>query len=260
MDDKQKDRWNASLYDDRLHFVSRLGREVVDLLQPCQGERILDLGCGTGDLSFEISQAGASVHGIDSSPAMIQKARQKFPGLSFEVADALTYRKEQAYDAVFSNAVLHWIQEPGQVIENIWESLRPGGRFVAEFGGKGNVGKIIHAIAEALHETGIRADKRNPWYYPSLAEYSLLLEQQGFTVRFAAYFDRPTPLPGGEEGLHHWLDMFAGSFFAGLPPVVREKIYEKIKFILRNQLFNGKEWIADYRRLRVLAVKSIDLI
>jgi trans-aconitate methyltransferase len=248
--------WNATLYDEKIDFVSKLGKGVLELLDPQPGEKILDLGCGTGDLTYEIAAAGAIPTGIDYAASMIEKARQKYPDISFFVENALQFRTEETFDAVFSNAVLHWISQPEKAVENVWYSLRPGGRFVAEFGGKGNVQSIVRAIAEVLEMDNLDVSGRNPWYYPSIGEYSLLLEQQGFRVIYAVHFDRPTPLPGGENGLDHWLDMFSDDFFSGVSPSEKKEMYGKIKQRLTGELYKEKQWVADYKRIRVLAVKE----
>jgi trans-aconitate methyltransferase len=249
-------KWNAALYDDKLYFVSELGKGVIDLLSPQENEEILDLGCGTGDLTSEIAKFGTKTLGIDSSPEMIRQAQEKYPHLSFAVEDACRYRSKETFDAVFSNAVLHWIKEPEKVIKNIWFNLKPKGRFVAEFGGKGNVALIVQAIEEVLKEAHVEFESRNPWYFPSIGEYSFLLEQNGFRVQYAIHFDRPTPLPGGERGLDHWLDMFTDHFFNGLSGQQRQEMYRKIKERLYGSLYREGSWVADYKRLRILAVKE----
>lgn len=250
------DRWNSDLYDDKIGFVSRLGMDLLRILGPQPGERILDLGCGTGDLTNEIAAAGALPVGIDSSPSMIEKARQKYPGISFSVGYGEKYRTDLSFDAVFSNAALHWMKRASDVASTVWLSLRPGGRFVAEFGGKGNVGMIIGAITAVLADYGVSASERNPWYYPSLGEYSTLLERQGFRVVLAEHFDRPTPLEDGENGLKHWLDMFAGSFFADISVDQKEAVYGRVAELLKPLLYSDGVWTADYKRLRVVAVKE----
>ena len=249
--------WDADLYDNKLSFVSNLGKGVVELLQPQSGEKILDLGCGTGDLSYEISKSGAIVTGIDFSEEMLEKASEKYPQISFLVQDGETFRTNEKYDAVFSNAALHWMKQAEKVVESVGLALHPGGRFVAEFGGHGNVQTVIRGITEVLsQEYGINVAERNPWYFPTIGEYSTLLERYGFTVSYAHHFDRPTPLTDGEEGLNHWLDSFADDFFPEFPKEEKMVIYGKIKNQIKLDLYKDGRWEADYKRIRMVAIKK----
>ncbi|MGB3535749.1 MAG: class I SAM-dependent methyltransferase [Microcoleaceae cyanobacterium] len=249
--------WNAELYDNHHGFVSRLAIDLIKLLNPQYGERILDLGCGTGYLTYRITAFGAEVTGIDGAATMIEQATQAYPQLSFEVADATCLDIKEQFDAVFSNAALHWIKPPEAVVGSICQALKPGGRFVAEFGGYGNVETIINAVSEVLDEVGYpNHPNLNPWYFPRISEYSTLLESHGFIVQQANLFDRPTPLDGGSLGLRNWLKMFAGCFFQEIPVEQHQLIYSKIEKKLRPKLYHNKTWIADYKRLRVLAVKT----
>ena len=212
MDSDFSNNWDSNLYDDKISFVSRLGKDVVQLLDPQPGEKILDLGCGTGDLTNEILRLGAVPLGIDYSGSMIEKARHKYPNITFQVENGETFRVTDQFDAVFSNAALHWMTEPSKVVESVWLALRNGGRFVAEFGRKGNVKTITDAISEVVSTFGVNASERNPWFYPSIGEYSSLLENQGFRVVYAVHFDRPTQLEDDENGLKHGLICFQGLF------------------------------------------------
>ena len=146
--------WDAKLYDDKHSFVWEKAKGVVELLAPKAGERILDLGCGTGHLTAEIGAVGAIVTGIDRSPEMIAKASAQHPGLEFKVVDARELSFDREFDAVFSNAALHWIPEPEKVIRAVAAALKPGGRFVAEFGGKGNIHRLMKSIESAFAEFG----------------------------------------------------------------------------------------------------------
>lgn len=255
MSESSINTWDAELYDSKISYVSQLGEDVVTLLQPQKGERILDIGCGTGDLTKEIADSGAVPFGIDLSSSMIEKAKQKYPELLFSIANAETFRTNELFDAVFSNAALHWMKKADKVAESIWLALRPGGRFVAEFGGKGNVETIIKGIADVLSEYGISATERNPWYFPSIGEYSSLLEYQGFCVTYAVHFQRPTLLTDGEYGLKHWLDSFCDDFFQGMSVSEKAAALERIIQKLRPALFKEGNWVADYARIRVIAIK-----
>lgn len=254
-------RWDANLYDAHHSFVWERARGLLELLAPQPGERVLDLGCGTGHLSAQISEMGARVVGIDSSAEMIAEARRKYPQVEFGVADARSFRFAEPFDAVFSNAVLHWVREADLVIEAAWKALRPGGRYVIEMGGKGNVRKIEVALT-AAHQRfsspspqGLGHDP-NPWYYPSIGEYSRLLENQGFEISFATLFDRPTPLENGEAGLRNWIRMFASTFLKDVPENHHEEFLAYIEDETRPALFRDGVWVADYRRLRVVAAKK----
>jgi trans-aconitate methyltransferase len=246
-------QWDSALYDSKHAFVSKLGTSLVELLMPQAGEQILDLGCGTGHLADEIHRYGAEIIGIDSSIAMIEQAQKNYPNLRFELGDATQLQFSTCFDAVFSNAVLHWVTEPQKAIARIWHVLKPGGRFVAEFGGKGNVGAIVTALADTLKAANYPA--LSPWYFPSISEYSTLLEQQGFEVTFAHLFDRPTPLADGNQGLQNWIRMFASSFLESVPPEVLSEILAQVESRLRSQLYQNGTWYADYRRIRIVARK-----
>lgn len=249
--------WQPGLYDDKLGFVSEYGKDVVELLQARPGERILDLGCGTGDLTYEISKVGAEVFGMDLSEPMIEQARQKYPLLDFRVGNAESFEVDAPVDAVFSNAALHWIKDAQGAAAAVWNALKPGGRFVAEFGGKGNVAAIVRSLSTVLEKDyGVDAGTLNPWYFPSLAEYSSLLEGLGFRVIYAAHFDRPTKLGEGEDGLSHWLKGFAeDSFLSAFDEAEKLAILQKTADSAQSELFRDGYWYADYVRLRIVAVK-----
>jgi trans-aconitate methyltransferase len=249
----ERAKWDAGLYDDKHSFVWKLAAGVLELLDAKPGERILDLGCGTGHLTARIAEAGAHVVGVDRSPEMIRQARLEYPSLRFEAMDAREIALDGNFDGIFSNATLHWIKEPEQVIAGIKKSLRPGGRFVAEFGGKGNTGELLKAVRHAWQKLSLAGPAPHPWYYPSLAEYAALLEQHGFEVTHATLVDRPTPLDDGERGLRNWLEMFGSTFIEGLPEATRESLLVEIERELRPKLFRDNHWLMDYRRLRVVA-------
>jgi SAM-dependent methyltransferase len=176
--------------------------------------------------------------------------------LRFEVADATNFHFEEPFDAVFSNATLHWIKEPERAIACIWQALKPGGRFVAEFGGKGNVKALATTINNALESAGYPAKPElNPWYFPSIGDYATLLEQQGFSVTYATLFDRPTALEDGEKGLQNWLEMFANSLLQQVPANERSSVIQHIEDRLRPELYRDGTWFVDYKRIRVVAWK-----
>ena len=248
-------QWNSNLYQSGHSFVWGYGRELLTLLSPKPGERILDIGCGTGQLTSEIAQSGAQVVGIDSSPEMIAAAQRNCPNLRFDVAHIEALDSSNEFDAVFSNAALHWVRDQQRAIGNIAHALKPGGRFVFEMGGRGNLGCLLEAAFRALTSLGVRQPERlMPWHFPSIGEYASLLESRGFRVRFATLFERPTVLDGGERGLANWIEMF-GAF--ATEPVAVEKRPELISRWIgfaRPMLFHGGEWVVDYWRLRMLAL------
>lgn len=243
--------WNAKLYEQKHAFVWQYGEALLQLLAPQAGERILDLGCGTGQLTAQIAQT-AEVLGLDYSAEMIANAKANYPNLAFAVADARNFEVEQPFDAVFSNATLHWIPEADAVIRSIYKALKPGGRFVAELGGRGNVQSIVTALNQALQQVGVA--ELNLWYFPSISEYATRLEQQGFEVRYAVLFDRPTPLTDGAAGLANWLNMFAAPL-AQLSSEQRQQVVQQVENQLRSAYYQDGNWIIDYRRLQILAYK-----
>ena len=246
--------WDPALYTAKHSFVYEYGRELVALLSPQRGERVLDLGCGSGQLTQAIAESGASVVGLDNSASMIETARKAYPNVSFVLGDAKDFSFDEPFDAVFSNASLHWVKPPEKAIECVARCLRRGGRFVAEFGGKGNVGRIFAAAEAAARELaghGIR----NVLYFPSIAEYSTILESCGLEVGQAWLFDRPTKLEDGESGLRNWLTMFGEKTFGAMPDEGRQQWIERTQEKARSALFRDGSWYADYRRLRVVAVR-----
>ncbi|WHY73823.1 class I SAM-dependent methyltransferase [Fictibacillus enclensis] len=250
------DVWNAYLYDTKHSFVSKYGGSLIELLAPQPGEKILDLGCGTGDLAQKIHDMQADVTGVDQSPNMIKQAEAKFPDINFLVKDATRLDFSNEFHAVFSNATLHWVKLPEKALQGIYHSLKKGGRFVAEFGGKGNVQTITDEIIRQIRMRDLPfKNEQFPWYYPSIAEYSKLMEAVGFRVTFAQHYDRPTPLEG-DHGLRNWLEMFACGFFTGLDEEVKISIISDAEARLRDVLYIEGTWVADYKRIRVVGTKE----
>ncbi|HEY4110057.1 class I SAM-dependent methyltransferase [Puia sp.] len=250
-------KWNAGLYDDKHNFVFKFGEDVVQLLAPQQGERILDLGCGTGYLTNLIAQAGARVIGIDHSASMIGRAAAAYPDLDFRVLSATSFHFDTPFDAVFSNATLHWVLDKEQAIDNIYKALRPGGRFILEMGGKGNVEEIVVATRKVLTRHGYYSNAATQlWYFPSLGEYSTLLEKRGFRVRFASHFDRPTQLQDTDNGIKDWIKMFGNAFFKDIPDSAIEPVLDEIQEAVRPTNFRNHNWYGNYKRLRIEAIKQ----
>jgi trans-aconitate methyltransferase len=248
--------WNARLYNDKHSFVFKYGEDVVQQLAPQQGERILDLGCGTGYLTNLIAQAGARVVGIDKSASMIERARAAYPDLDFQVCTATDFHFNTPFDAIFSNATLHWVLDKEAAIDNIYKNLRSGGRLMLEMGGKGNVEEIVVATRKALTRHGYYSNAATQvWYFPSLSEYSSLLEKRGFRVRFAAHFDRPTELQDTENGIKDFVKMFGNAFFSDIPESEIEPILDEIQEAVRPTNYRNHIWYGNYKRLRIEAIK-----
>ncbi|HEY7336689.1 MAG TPA: methyltransferase domain-containing protein [Bryobacteraceae bacterium] len=244
--------WDPASYARNARFVSDLGDPVVELLAPQPGERILDLGCGDGALTKKLVDLGCEVVAVDSSAPQIEAAREL--GLDAHVmsAESLPYREE--FDAVLSNAVLHWIRRADEAIAAVFRALKPGGRFVAECGGYGCVHKVQSALVRALNQRGIDGQARVPWYFPTPGDYATRLERAGFRVDTIALIPRPTSLPGDIAG---WLETFAQTFFHGFSSLQRDEYLQEVRAALKSQLLdeNGV-WIADYVRLRFAATKA----
>jgi SAM-dependent methyltransferase len=249
--------WNAGLYEAKHSFVWQFGRDLLHVLAPQAGERILDVGCGTGRLTAEIAGAGAEVVGIDYSPNMTSQARANYPILVFETQDACQMPYHGEFDAIFSNAALHWMQPAEDAAAAMARALKSGGRLVAELGGRGNVQVLVDASYRALRQLGIPDPERyNPWYFPSVGEYATLLERQGLEVSLAAMFDRATPLEGGAAGLKDWFAMFGARLIEGLAPASHAEFYRLVEGYAEGYLWRQDQWVADYRRLRIVARKK----
>lgn len=248
--------WDAELYDQNHRFVSQYGNSLVDLFQPKEGEKVLDLGCGTGDLAYDMYQRGADVVGIDASKEMIRSARNKYPQLTFYERDANNIDLDTQFQGVFSNAVLHWIKTPDRVLKSVHNVLCDGGRFVVEFGGKDNCKTIIDAMLEAMESKGLPYGESGlPWYFPSIGEYTSLMEQEGFYVSYAIHYQRPTKLMHKEAGMRNWIRMFTSKLYAHIPEEHIDILIRDVQSRIREKLFREGRWYADYRRIRVVAYK-----
>lgn len=242
--------WSADSYARHARFVAELGGDVLALLDPRAGERILDLGCGDGVLTRRLADAGAVVVGADSSPDFVRAAREL--GIDARLVDGHALPFEREFDAVFSNAALHWMRRPADVLAGIARALRPGGRFVAEFGGFANVAAIRTALHAVLAHHGIDGAARDPWFFPGVEEYGTLLTAAGLRAEYLQLIPRPTPLPTALEG---WLGTFANPYFTDIDPARRATLTTEVIALLRPILCDGEgRWTADYTRLRVRAV------
>jgi len=250
---QQPQTWDPERYARNARFVSDLGAPVVELLAPRAGERILDLGCGDGALTEKLERLGCRVVGVDASAAQVAAARAR--GLEAHVASGEQLDFDDEFDAVFSNAALHWMRQADRVIDGVWRALAPGGRFVGELGGDGCVATIVAALAAALERRGHDPRAANPWYFPTVEDYRARLEARGFAVESIKLIPRPTPLPGDVTG---WLETFAESFSGVLPAGERAAFLAEVQDDLRASLCDADgRWTADYVRLRFRATRPL---
>lgn len=242
--------WNPQGYENRHAYVFKFGEDLLGLLAAQPGERILDLGCGTGQLSAAIAEAGARVIGLDLSEEMLSQARANYPAIEFIHGNASNFMLAEPVDAIFSNAALHWVKDAEGVGTSLARALKPGGRFVAELGGHGNIQSVVDALRAVLG-----SDATIPWFYPTIGEYASMLERHGMEVRQAWLFDRPTPVDG-EDGMENWLGVFARGAVAGMNPQQARDVFQAVSEKLRDSRYRDGVWTLDYRRLRIVAVKK----
>ena len=243
--------WNSSVYEKNARFVTTLGAPVVELLTPKAGERILDIGCGDGVLTRKLGEFGCEVVGVDSSPDFIASAQAL--GVDAKLMSAYDIDYSGEFDAVFSNAALHWMKDPDKIIGKVYRALRPGGRFVAECGGQGCVETIHGALIKELYRRGYDGQAASPWYFASVDDYQGRLEAAGFDVTTIQLIPRPTPLPGDVMG---WLETFSDNFTSVLPQADRRQFLEDVREAIRPTLCDAAgNWTADYVRLRFEAFR-----
>lgn len=244
-------KWDSNLYDSSHGYVSEYGKALIGYLPEDTSISLLDLGCGTGTLTAELAKRYRRVVGVDSSADMIAKARANYPNLELSVCDALELPYESEFDAVFSNAVFHWINDHRRLLGSIRRALKPGGMLVCEFGADGNIAVIESAFSAALREIGI--EYRSKYNFPTAERFGSLLNDCGFEITALEAFERPTPLKGGSTGLRRWAIQFYASELAELSESEREQVLSGLERRAAPKLLRGGEWIADYRRLRAAA-------
>lgn len=250
---KQSQQWSAALYDGRHNYVARYGGALLAWLNPSAGERILDLGCGTGDLTAQIAQIGAEVIGVDANAEMLALAREKFPSLRFVQADAMALPSfDCPFDGVFSNAVLHWIPDLTRVATGLARSLRSGGRFVAECGGAGCNAGITGMLARVADEHGFAF--LDTGHFRPLTEIVAPFEAAGFRVTRTEWFPRDTLLDG-PDGMLNFLRMFRRGCVVGISEAEQETLFAETVARLRATHLRADGWHADYTRQRLLCVR-----
>jgi SAM-dependent methyltransferase len=242
--------WDPQTYGKNGAFVHGMAGGVVEWLAAQPGERILDLGCGDGQLSARLVAAGAVVRGVDASAQMAAAARERGIVADEANAEALPY-EDASFDAVFSNAALHWVRDQDAMMREVKRVLRRGGRFVAEMGGHGNVAAILTALSAVLERHGYGALEGGVNYYPTPEAYSRRLQRAGFGVDKIALIPRPTPL---ETGMTGWLWTFRRGVLEKLPADLREVVVAETTELLKRALCDEDgNWTADYVRLRFAA-------
>ncbi|MGB7394306.1 MAG: methyltransferase domain-containing protein [Pricia sp.] len=251
--------WKPELYNEKHSFVYSYGEQLIKLLDPKPHERILDLGCGSGQLTATISESAKEAIGIDASPEMIADARSKFPDIDFQVGDAADFHFDQKFDSIFSNATLHWVKNHTAAIKCMYKNLKPNGKTVLEFGGKGNVQTIVDQLRISLRSRGYVAQSHlDLWYFPTIGEYATELESEGFRVLSAEHYDRPTELADSTSGIKDWLSMFAESFFKRVDSKHIEEIKNEVQEEVKPTCLVNQKWYADYKRIRIVAIRIAD--
>lgn len=243
--------WNSILYDEKHDFVAEYGRGLLEFVPKNDEQSILDLGCGTGVLTAQLAELCDKIIGVDSSQSMIDKAEKQFNNIEFRVCDALALPFENEFDIVFSNAVFHWISDHNTLLKNIHKVLKPQGLLVCEFGASGNIAAIENAFVKVCNSLGY--DYEPKFNFPTVDSFGRLLENNGFVIDRIYDYDRPTVLKDDEQGLVNWMKQFFASELAVMPEHLQAMVFEKVQELTRGILWNGAEWVADYRRLRTIA-------
>ena len=246
--------WEAGTYAEKFSFVPGYGEALLDLLDSPEDAPVVDLGCGNGALTAKIAEKGYEVIGVDASPAMLERARERCPGARFVLADALEYSAHGEAGAVFSNAVFHWIDEKdqGRLLANIADSLRPSGQLICEFGGRGNAETVYAALKKSFERRGLAFPRT--FFFPDMLDYTRLLDGAGLVAAYAAIFPRRTKVTSVED----WIRMFVKAPFAGMAEGLKDEIIAEAQEACRPALFDSEGWHVDYVRLRIKAVKRLE--
>lgn len=247
--------WDSEKYSSGFSFVHTYGEDVTKLIDTSKAETVVDLGCGNGEIAHSLTEKGFSVIGIDSSKEMIERAKQNYPDIEFICSDATCFDLAEPVDVIFSNAVFHWIDKDKQsdMLKCVYKSLKQNGQFVFEMGGFGNNQLIHSALSESFAKAGY--EYINPFYFPTIGEYSALLEKEGFKVIYANLFDRPTVLKG-DNGMFDWINMFVKNPFNKISEDERAVIIQDAVKLLYDKFYKNGIWYADYVRLRMKAIKE----
>ena len=243
--------WNAALYDNKHDFVAEYGKGLLEFVPRDKGLSVLDLGCGTGTLTAKLAESAGKVIGVDSSESMIARAEAQYPDIDFMVSDALSLPFDNQFDVVFSNAVFHWIKNHDALLDNVRRVLKPGGMLICEFGAAGNIAAIENAFRKACRDFGYGFEAK--FNFPTSGRFAEMLKNHGFVIERVYDFDRPTPLKDGENGLADWIRQFYAYEIEAVPEDEIRGIIGKVGELTREALWNGSEWVADYRRLRAVA-------
>jgi trans-aconitate methyltransferase len=248
---EEKMKWNSKLYDNKHDFVAEYGKGLLEFVPNDKTQKILDLGCGTGVLTAELAKLCDYVLGIDGSSDMVEKAKQAYPNLDFQVMNALEMPYTQKWDVVFSNAVFHWILNHDLLLQKIQQSLKPSGKLVCEFGAYGNIKTIEQGFGNVLQDIGVPFTSK--FNFPTVDSFGFLLEKHGFSIEKIYDYDRPTPLKDGEKGLYNWAKQFFETDLERFSDVEQDLILKGLMDKVQVKLWNGTFWTADYRRLKVIA-------
>ena len=243
--------WNAVLYDNKHDFVAEYGKGLLEFVPENKNQSILDLGCGTGTLTSQLFKFADTIIGVDSSASMIAKAKEQYSDIQFVVCDALDLPFEKQFDVVFSNAVFHWIADHNTLLNQVHKVLKPNGLLVCEFGANGNIATIENAFKSACRDFQYKYTPR--FNFPTTGDFSDLLKKNNFVIDKIYDYNRPTPLKDNERGLANWMKQFFSADLERMSEKVQNEIIKKVEQLTKQSLWNGNEWIADYRRLRAIA-------